>query len=316
MTGAPYISWRGHGAVDLAAPGVFTGATMTMFGFDADKTAMQATADRLLNKAAGGAVKYEVVASVAMASFMDVARCTSGTDIVGWLPGRETALWMVLLESHPGDPFKDRLVFWAPYIFISYTIGMVTGREIWGWPKALATITVAGDDPADPVFACETTYFPTLSADTRGVDGTLFKVTSDVPGPAPTTIWRTAAEALEGLLGGFLGGVAELLIDGLRLQPHVPSVALKQFRQAGANDIACYQAICDSPLLVTGFNGGGPLTDPYSLAITTCESHQIIQDFLGRPPAPDVTTLPVTFAGWVGMDFQALTGSDVIVRGG
>ena len=314
MTGAPYISWVGHGATDLAAPGVFTGATMTMFGFKADTAAMQATVDCLLNTPADGAVKYEVLAPVAMASFMDVARCTSGTDVVGWLPGRETALWMVLLESHPGNPFKDRLVFWAPYIFISYTIGMVTGREIWGWPKALAAITVASDNPADPVFACATTYFPTLSADTRGVEGTLFEVT---PGPSsgePPTIWQTAAEALEGLLGGFLGGIAKLLVDGLRLQPHVPSVALKQFRQAGANDVACYQAICDSPLLITGFSGGGPLTDPYTLTITTCESHQIIQDFLGRPPSPGITTLPVTFAGWIGMDFQALSGDDVTVR--
>ena len=314
MTGVPYISWVGHGATDLAAPGVFTGATMTMFGFEADTTAMQATVDRFLNTAAKGAVRYEVLAPVAMASFMDVAKCTSGTDIVGWLPGRETALWMVLLESHPDDPFKDRLVFWAPYIFINYDIGMVTGRENWGWPKALATITVASDDPTNPVFACETTYFPTLSATTRGVEATLFQVTADASSGQAPAVWQTAAEALEGLVGGFLGGLAKVLVDGLRLQPQIPSVALKQFRQAGANDVACYQAVCDSPLLVTGFSGGGPLLDPYSLTITTCESHQIIQDFLGRPPSPGETTLPVTFAGWIGMDFQALSGDDVLVR--
>ena len=314
MTGVPFISWVGHGATELAAPGVFTDATMTMFGFAADKAAMQATVDRFLNAAADGAVRYVVLAPVAMASFIDVARCTSGTDIVGWLPGRETAFWMVLLETHRGDPFKDRLVFWSPYIFISYAIGMATGRESWGWPKTMAKITVGSDNPSNPVFACETLYFPTLSADTRGVEGTLFAV---APGPGsgkPSTPWESAAEALEGLVGGFLSGVAEILIDGLRLRPRVPSVALKQFRQAGANDIACYQAICDSPLLITGFNGGGPLFDPYSLTITTCESHQIVQDFLGRPPSPGATTVPVTFAGWVGMDFQALSGDDVTVR--
>ncbi|MGH6993366.1 MAG: hypothetical protein ACREEH_08530, partial [Caulobacteraceae bacterium] len=123
----PYISWLGHGAADLAPPGVFTDARANLFAFSASRAAMQALADALLNPAGLGEVRYEVPLGLALASFMDIARCTSASEIMGWLPGRECALFVPLIETHPGHPFKTRFVLWAPYIFISYTIGMVTG---------------------------------------------------------------------------------------------------------------------------------------------------------------------------------------------
>ena len=315
MTAAPYISWLGHGAADLAPPGVFTDAKAHMFAIDADQAAMQVLVDQLLNPAAGGVVSYKAALPVAMLSFIDIAQCTSGTDVVGWLPGRECAIWVPLIEEHPGDPLRTRLVMWAPYIFISYTIGMVTGREIWGWPKVLADIAVSADDPANPQFSCTTTYFPTLAATTQGLNGTLFRIVPQGAGEGSPTIWQSGAEALEGLLGGFLGGLAGVLINALRLRPQAPSVALKQFRQAGAAQTACYQAIVDSPIEITAFSGGGPIFDAFSLEITTCESHQIVRDLLGRAPDPVSTTVPVKFAAWVTMDFQALSGADIVVAG-
>src|SRR5205814_318935 len=134
---------------------------------------------------------------------MDIARCTSGVDVVGWLPGRECAIWVPLIESHPNNPWRTRLVFWAPYIFISYTIGLVTGREVWGWPKVLADISVASDDPAYPHFGCATTYFPTLSLQTQGEIGTLFRIAQATNSESPPSVWKTSKEALDALLGRF-----------------------------------------------------------------------------------------------------------------
>jgi hypothetical protein len=312
VTGPAFIPWLGHGAAALAPPGVFTGAKANMFVFDADTAAMQALADTLLNPAGGGVVRYDALAPFGVVSFMDIARCTSGTDVVGWLPGRETAFWVPLLERH-ADPTHDRVVMWAPYIFISYAIGMVVGREIWGWPKVIADITVPGDNPATPWFDCATTYFPTLSADTEGVTGSLFRVIPPSPDMAPVSVWRTGEDAFQALVSELLSDLAKALIDKLGLNPQLPSVALKQFRQPGAAQTACYQAICDSPIEITAFSDGGPWTGAFSLQITTCESHQIVADFLGRAPDPGVTTLPVVYAAWFDLDFQALTGGDIVV---
>lgn len=310
MTNAPFISWIGHGAASLAPPGVFTDAKTNVFAVEADIAAMQTLVDTLLNPAAGSAVRYEAVLPVAMFSFMDIARCTSGTDIVGWLPGRECAIWVPLVEKH-ADPLHDRLVFWSPYIFISYTIGMLTGREAWGWPKVLGEIAVASDTPADPQFSCTTMLFPKLAADTRGEHGVLYRISSNTPvHPAPW--WESAAHALEGMIGGFLGGVAQDLMKAFRLQPRVPSVVLKQFRAAGAPVTACFQAIVDSPIEITRFGGAGPLAGAFTVEITTCASHTIIKDLLGRAPDPGSTKLPVKFAAWATIDFQALTGDDIV----
>jgi hypothetical protein len=236
--------------------------------------------------------------------------------VVGWLPGRETALWVPLVETYVNDPTRVRVVFWAPYIFINYAIGLIIGRQTWGWPKVLADITVATDNPAAPLFDCTTTYFPTLSQTTQGVTESLFRITGLPAGGQRAGAWRTGIEAFEAIAAGLLGGIARGLVDGLGLLPQVPSVALKQFRQPGAAETACYRAICDSPIEITAFRDAGPQPDGLTLEITTCQSHQIVTDFLGRAPDPNVTSLPIVFGAWTDIDFQALTGDDIVVTQG
>ena len=307
----PYISWMGHGATDLAPPGFITDAAMTLFAVDADGAALQALVDKLLNPAGGGAVRYEVAAPVAAFSLLDAAK--TGAEGIGWTPGREAAIWLFLVEIHPGHPLRTRLVLWAPYIFINYNIGLVTGREIWGWPKAMADISASGDGRGASGFTCSTTYFPTLKTDTQAVTGPLYQVVKDAPATRPASVWTAGVDALEWLLGGFLSGAAEVLVDALHLAPNIPCVALKQFRTAGAADAACYQGIANSPIGVTHFAGGGPLFDAFAVEITTCESHAIVRDILGREPDPGVTRLPVKFAGQVAMNCTILPGNDIVV---
>jgi hypothetical protein len=189
------------------------------------------------------------------------------------------------------------------------------GRQTWGWPKVMADIAVAADTPADPRYVCTTTYFPTLSATTQGVHGPLFQVVREQVDGRPPASWPTGADAVAGLIGTFLDGLAPNLAGALQFSPTLPCVALKQFRQAGADATACFQAITDSPIEITAFYGGGPLSDTFALDITTCESHQIVMDFLGRAPDPNSTQLPVKFAAWLSMDFSALSGENIVVTG-
>jgi hypothetical protein len=172
-----------------------------------------------------------------------------------------------------------------------------------------ARIAVASDTPADPQFSCATTFFRTMAAETRGETGVLYRVTRDKTA-APPPAWETAADAIEGLTGGLLSGLAGDLVAALHLK--LPCVVLKQFRAAGAPQTACFQAIVDSPVEATGFHGGGLLLDTFTLEITTCESHGIVRDLLGRAPDAGRTVVPVTFAAWVRVDFSALSGNDIV----
>jgi hypothetical protein len=315
MSTVPYISWLGHGAACLSPPGVFTDARATIFAIVANQKAMQALTDKLLNPAGCGQVYYEAAAPLAVISFLDIARCTSGTDVIGWLPGRECALWVPLIERRTGESARERLVFWSPYIFIDYAIGMVTGREIWGWPKVLAKISVADDNPDHASYACATTVFPTLSLDTPGVTDTLLRVTTNGAKSMQqrVTSWRTTEEADTAIKGSLLANLDETLVRTCSALPLSPCVALKQFRDPADATRACYQAICDSPVELTQFKGGGLLTGDFALEVTTCMSHPIVQDLTGQAPQPQATRLQVWFAAWSLFDFQALGGGNIVV---
>jgi hypothetical protein len=313
MSTAPYISWIGHGAANFAPPEVFTGANFHVFAIEASMAAVQNLADALLNPAGGGQVSYKAALPVAILSFSDAAQCTSQAEPIGWLPGREAMILIPLWEFRTGDLLPSRLVFWAPYIFIDYTIGLVSGREIWGWPKVFAKIGVAADKPGGD-FSCQTTIFPTLAANTQAQDVVLYSVaqtgTAAQPAQKP---WGNAVEAGQAIAQGLLGGLAADVLEALSIQQQVACVALKQFRVPNAPALACYQAIVDSPIALTGFSGGGLLLDPFTVEITTCESHTIVADLLGRAPDPGSTTLPVTFAAWAAVDYSALPGDNVVV---
>lgn len=310
MTNPPFVSFIGHGAASLAQPGVFTGATSYAFGFRASKPAMQARVESMLNPVGAASVRYDVAVGAAMVTFMGIERCTSGTDAIGWEPGRECALWVPLIETDLATR-KHRFVLWTPYIFIDYTIGMLTGREVWGWPKVGGRITLAGDDPSGPAsFCCETTLLETLAPATRTRVAPLLTVTGDAPLPATPAQWEgDCLDAAKMFIEALLGGMASELIDDLLAGPILPTVQLKQFRDSLDPTRACYQAIVDSPAQITGFAGAGPLDSrKYEFSITTCESHQIVADLLGREPDPGRTIVPLSFGAWASFDLTALPG--------
>jgi hypothetical protein len=306
-----YISWIGHGAASLAPPGVFTGAMLHMFMFKASRPAMQCLTDALLNKASDGGLLYEAIVGRSFVSFMDIAQCTSQIDAIGWVPGRECALWVPLLETSR-DGRARRIVFWTPYIFIDYTIGLLTGREVWGWSKVGARIAVPQDAPGNTgTFSCATTVFDRLNPATMGVTEALVTVTGKLPLAQPVPVWASGGEASNYLMTALLAGVdvdGELL-EAFRLHPVIPAVAMKQVRDSADANRACFQAIVDSPAQVTRFHGGGLLAAAdFKLAIRTCESHDIVRDFLGVPPDVGSTILPIELAARLEFDFKALPG--------
>ena len=311
----PFISWIGHGAASLAQPGVFTGARTYAFGFKADRAATQKVVDDLLNPVGAGRVHYLSLGWHSMVSFMTIDRCTSQVDSIGWEPGRECALWIPLLETNH-ERGTLRIVLWTPYIFINYTIGMLTGRDVWGWPKVWADIAVPTDSPhGGGAFTCSTTVFDTLDASTQAQISPLLTVTSRTALPAAGegvqwTDGRDAARAIgQSLLGGFAAEHLEALLAG----PTIPTVQMKQLRDSLDPGLACFQALVDSPAQMTGFHGAGLLhASDFTLDVLTCESHQIVRDLLGTTPTPGQTTLPIEFAAWLAFDFKALSGSVVV----
>ncbi len=185
-----YISWVGHGGAIGTPPAAFTGATAHIFAFDIDPAASQALVDKLLGPAAPDGTAYRVIGPSAFISFVDVARCSQVVNSPGWVPGRECAIWLPMWEEKPLS--LPRLVLWTPYIFINYSVGMATGREVWGWAKVGAEIQLPGEDAGRPSsFTCKTLIFRKFDPGLQGFEETLLAVTPKSPQPAAVSQWTS-----------------------------------------------------------------------------------------------------------------------------
>jgi hypothetical protein len=303
MTQPSFISWLRHGAINLAPPGVFRDATAYAFVLDASSEAMQGLVDKLLAPATQGKFVYRVATAATMVSVLDIEQCSSGAETSGWLPGREFAIWVPLIEENSEKGTK-RLVLWSPYIFINYDIGMVTGREVWGWPKAMAQITV--EPTAQPArLSCKTTIFRTLTPQTMGSVEELIAISGTKP------ITPGAGDLIE-LLSTLFGDMAIALAELFHVEPVIPAIALKQMRDSADVTRAVYQAIVNSPCRVTKMKGGEVIDDQFTLSITNCESHSIMQDIFGEKPTEPVSQRKVTLASRIWFDFQADPGAAII----
>lgn len=310
---ANYTSWLRHGTVCPTPPVSFTDVHAYVFGVDASREAIQDLADELLAPTAGAAVKYDCPASAALVTFTNADRGASLVDQIGWLPGREMAIWVLLIERR-SEPFSIRPVLWAPYIFIDTDIGMVPGREVWGWPKAIGHVAVATDQPSSPAhFGVTTTVFRTFNPDLPGQPGVgLVSVDGTQPLQLGAPTWVAGAEVVSALADEFLPEVVVDLLRFLPVDPLLPAIALKQFRDSIDPTSVCFRALVNAPCRFTGFQAGHLLTDTFTLTIETCESHAICKDLFGTEPTTASTTIPVRWAAALNFDFVAENGSIIV----
>lgn len=283
----PYVSGLRHGEQSFQPPGLTRGGRIHLFPVEADPAQIQQTVDAFFTVPSRGAVRYSVLGSHVIVVAYNAPELTSLSQQVGTLPDRECGFCVPLVRLHPRGP---KLVFWLPYIVIDSSVGMVTGREIWGFPKEIGThVFPAEGDPAR--FVVSATLFPRLARETQGVLAPL--VTIERPGVmgALASRWSEPGHAVAEVVRALSGGSGKmpahaaeggLLTDALSLfEPFAMTIAnLKQFRDATLPTRACYQAIVESPLRFqpATFRGAGLLGDGFELTLTPAESHMIARD--------------------------------------
>jgi hypothetical protein len=313
----PYISDRGHGEISFSVPLKISGVTSWGFLLKADAATLQAFVDEQLNQVSGGAVTYSVVSILGQAylfhAWLNAQHCTSTSEVIGWLPDREAAFLVPLLQHRAGQ-ILPQLKMWVPYLLIDQQSGMVTGREVWGYRKSLATINVPAQPAGATGFSADTTIFRRFSPDTQGEVATLLRVTSITTVSAPST-WGSVQAAVNEILdklgdAGF--AIAQMAGQALAQffgEPRLNVINLKQFRDAVDSTRACYQALVQSPCRLDDWHGGGLLHGDYRIEITTCDSHQIARDLgLGVPPSNGPLIVKPRLAWWVRMGFSTEPG--------
>jgi hypothetical protein len=203
-------------------------------------------------------------------------------------------------------------------VFISNSVGMVTGREVWGYPKEISTFEFPAPEQPNPKFVAKATIFDKLSPTTEGKLAPLVTVHREQPIEPPVWKCTTRSDAFTEIVSALTNGTGELIshlgseafvVANLFGSPSVPVVNFKQFRDAVDPRRACYQAIVDAPLQIDELSGLGFLGDGYRLKITPCESHTIAAD-LGI-----TNDEPVAFAYFLELGFSAVAGRIVWTAG-
>jgi hypothetical protein len=310
-----YVPTLGYAEQCSAAPGLILGARCYAFAYKVeDLGRLQDTVDHFLNQPAGDAVTYTVLGELLFNTFLHANRLTSKVEAIGWQPDYESAFWVPLYARGPG-PGRDRLVFWMPYVVLSVSEGMTTGREIWGFFKQTGEVDVPQIMEGQTTFQSRGLVYDPLDTNTQGRIEPLATVTG--PGKAGGLVahWDSLEGAVRGFHELWSGGPegfhtgSGFLINTLEelLKGEVELVNLKQFRDAWDSSKACYQALIEGPCKILELRGGGLLPEGFSATIPDWASHRIAWH-LGLPMGEEI---PAVFGTWVDMDFAAMPGREV-----
>jgi len=298
-----FISRLGHGEQSVLPPGIVKGAKTSCWFVPANTAAMQKTVDTFLNGPANGAVEYQVFGNRALLSYLDGRALTSLAQQMGFIADREMAFWIPLLQKKRGQWLPDP-VLWMPYVVVDQSIACITGRESWGFPKEVGSLSFPTDAGSDGSFRCNAMTFLELDSSKQGQVRTLARVHhpsgvagTEVPGSA-----TTIDDALS-----LLSGVADQAILRHLLTANVPLVNLKQFRDARRPERACYQALIENACRVEKLNGIALLLNDHRLDVLECRSHQIAED-LGLSSS---TNLPLGPGLRIDMDFSIQNGDEI-----
>jgi len=269
------------------------------FFLEVDQARLERMFSRLFAEPSGGAVDIRPVGGEVMLSVAQLAAVNSTeppqsemsaggseVEIAFWATGR--------------DVRTDRLVLITPYMFVDSGAAMAAGREIFGFPKQDAQIRLVGGHPPDgvalDVLSVERFDPRTPFSVNRLLDVQRASARSDLiagfSALAKSAVTSLFTHAGRTALLDHLRTVGSLLIGG-----GLPVVFLKQFRDIGEPDRACYQAICEARIEVTDLHGMGVLGD-YAITLHDLASEAIRED-LGLGPG----ALTPFAATWSRYDF-------------
>ena len=254
---------------------------LTAWVVPSPKSKQKAVLDAQLNACSNGTpYEYRPLLSRALLVLANIGKVTSldgRASRLGFIPEVDICVWILCgaYKLVDGRRELDHLVWYVPYIWVTTADTMATGREVFGYPKAIgwAQLPANPEDPG-PLWA-DGMVLPTYSPESEVVQRRLFDLKrgpgggSGAPPPYGAGQKREAFAAIAKRLfelgepecdwNFFVSSFEDLLGD------HLPMVFLKQFRSVTKPDAACYQAIIEANATVNAFEGAGFLPGGWDL---------------------------------------------------
>jgi len=320
-----YINYGGNFPVQ--PPYVLDRTSLYGFAFESDCTKLQAILDNRLN-GLDSERRYVPFTSKILILFTDMPHAYSATEIdQGFVAMSEASFWVLAVEqtkNRAGKWQSERLVWFIPYIFANKPFQMTSGREVIGYPKALADISMPKDVHYANSFTVNPASYIQFRQTSECLDNRLFSLTNNSDNPNTATLKQEAYEMANAtadvtsylqnlsICPDAIGGPLDVLrlIENFLSEDlpnlEMPGIFLKQFRSAKNDGKACYQALIESPFQINNFYDIRFLdSSEYSLTINDLASFPVASDLgleTGQKP---------TDAIWVNLTFTNKSGEEL-----
>jgi hypothetical protein len=130
-------------SLQMAPPFAFSDVTMTVFPLQANLARLREFIKNYLNQA-DEIVQFQPFMPFVYLIILDYGRMSTQAARTGWISQREVAFSVPLQWNIPdpstGTPVFHDWAFASPFIFVDNELSLSTGREVYGWPKLLATL--------------------------------------------------------------------------------------------------------------------------------------------------------------------------------
>ena len=265
--------------VSLPPPFVGKGGELLALVLDGDMEKIEDFCENVLNGPANGAVRYTPIASQVLLMAGSFAEMTSGAQKFissGSVAETQLALFIPLTaEKKEGGGFVDNGVCVAvPYIFVDNPMSYASGREDFGYPKAMGvfsppnglgspmTMQAFGGNLGAGIKADWTRLVTLERAGAASASAEAASGPSDTQTPAPADegAWRPPSEIVPYFIaasgaGADALGILKVLetiaaVIKVLLEKRARQTFLKEFRDAQVSTAACYQTIVEAPFEV------------------------------------------------------------------
>jgi uncharacterized protein with NAD-binding domain and iron-sulfur cluster len=305
----PYIS---HGQL-VAAPPVRMRTSLTMFMLEASLPKLEALCDRYLNLR-GSRTHYRPLGPHVTLYCSTLDRQGPIEDPIGYCPENDFGIWVPLIAR--SESGRERHVVFSPWLWVDTPIALAGGREVYGFSKELARLGLPGPERDD--YTLDTNVLPRFSPDQPVEERRLITVRPSQGGVMPRLreLLAGGGHILRSLDHFLAPGVPASYVQAARhvvKQRELRMVFLKQFPDAHDATRACYQAVVEAPVVITGNLQGGLLSGGYGVEIHHYVSHPIV-DALGLHPVRrslHSSLLASRFHMWLGFDARVERGEVV-----
>jgi hypothetical protein len=281
------------------------------FFLEAKQEKLQVMCDQVFNAPTGGALKFRPFSNIILLTFAKIEQIYSlyGMDAErGKMPEIDVAFWVPLLYEHEG---QLQLAWYNPYIFVDNPFAMATGREGYGFPKALAQFQIPGQLSSTSPYWVKTLAMERFKTDSISQPMQVVEVIRTRHAQHPVQQLATIQSLLAMLTGENERVSTRVTLGWQNLQQmlkthEIHMVFLRQLRDIHRPEVAAYQEIIEAPSRVARVHRVGVIDGVFEVRLPANASFPIAED-LGL----NVESNPVKGAYWMDFDFFLDVGKTI-----